>query len=102
MIVIGCPDELVIGYVKMIADVFDLAGNVVNICFRFDSFCFRFLLNLLTVLIGSGLEENFVTLLALKARDAVRENNLIGIADMRNTRRICNRGSDVIGFLVCQ
>ena len=59
---VGRSDELIVGSVQKVADFSDLTCNTVNMLLRGDTLCGGDLLNLLTVLVRAGLEENIVAL----------------------------------------
>ena len=56
---------------------------------------FRGLGHLLTVLVGPGEEEHVLAVEPLKPRQRIGRDRLIGVADMRHTVRVCDRGRDV-------
>ena len=58
---------------------------MINKLLRSDASLLGFQLDLLTVLIGSGLEEYIIALLSLETGNAVCENDLVGVSDMRLT-----------------
>ena len=53
------------------------------------------LLNLLAVLIRTGLEENIVALQSLVSCYCIGHYNLVAVADMRLARGVSNSGSNV-------
>ena len=71
--------------------ILDLAGYAVDVCLGRDACLLCEILYLLTVLIGTGAEENILAHLALEAREGVGHNDLVGVAEMRLTRSVCNR-----------
>ena len=58
------------------------------------AFAGRRLLDLEAVLVGAGQEEHVVAVDALEARDRVRGDHLVGVADMRRPVRIGDRRRD--------
>ena len=98
---IGGADEAVIGGVHQVPDVLDLTCHVVHVLLGRDAGGFRLLLDLLTVLVGTGLEVDVVAGLALVTGDGVCQHDLIGIADVGLCGSIGNGGCDVIGFFLC-
>ena len=83
MILIGGTDEFIIGSVHKIPDPFDLGRHVIDKLFRSDAGFLGLQLDLLAVLVGSGLEKHIIALLSLETGDAVCENDLVGVSDMR-------------------
>ena len=96
MIRICGSDKFVIRSVHQIPDSFDLTGYVVYEFFWRDTCLFCFQLDLLAMLIGSGLEEYIVALLTFEAGDAVREYDLVGVSDVRLAGCVGNRRGDII------
>ena len=96
MIGVGGTDEFVVGRIHQIPDSLDLGGYVVYEFFWRDTCLFCFQLDLLAMLIGSGLEEYIVALLTFEAGDAVREYDLVGISNVRFAGCVGNRRGDII------
>ncbi len=96
MIIVRGADKFVIGGVHQIPDVFYLSGNVVHIgLWRYAFFgCFR--LDLYAMLVSSCLKKNIISLLSSEAGDAVRQNDLICISNMRLTGCVGDRGSHIV------
>ena len=63
---------------------------------RSNSGCLCLQFDLLTVLIGTGLEENIITFFSLETRNAVSQYDLVIIADMRLGGRIGNGSCKII------
>ena len=99
MVLVSSTDELIIRSVHQIPDALDLISHTVNENLRGHAGSFSLQLDLLAVLIGTGLETNIVSLLSLVASDTVCQNDLVGITDMRLAGSIGDSGSDVIRFL---
>lgn len=93
---VGGTDEFVVGRIHQIPDSLDLGGYVVYEFFWRDTCLFCFQLDLLAMLIGSGLEEYIVALLTFEAGDAVREYDLVGISNVRFAGCVGNRRGDII------
>ena len=93
---VGGTDEFVVGRIHQIPDSLDLGGYVVYEFFWRDPCLFCFQLDLLAMLIGSGLEEYIVALLTFEAGDAVREYDLVGVSDVRLAGCVGNRRGDII------
>ena len=100
MIRVGGADKFVVGSVEDVANLADFAGNLVNIFLRSTALGLGVHLYLLTVLVGSRLEEHVVAEHSLVTRDSVGQNNLIAVAYVRLARGIGNRCGDVIRFFV--
>ncbi len=64
---------------------------------RQQLFGFRCLNHLQPVLVGAGEKKHILAVETLKARQRVGRDRLIGMADMRHTVRIGDRGRDVEG-----
>ena len=100
MIIICGTDKFVIRCIHQIPDSLDLCGYVVYIFLRCDACFFGFQLDLLTVLIRTGLEEYIVSLLSFEAGDTVCQYNLVGITDMGFAGCVGNRRCH-IKFFFC-
>ena len=100
MIIICGTDELVIRSVHQIPDSLDLCRYVIYIFLRCDACFFGFQLDLLTVLIRTGLEEYIVSLLSFEASDTVCQYDLVGITDMGLAGCVGNRRCH-IKFFFC-
>ena len=96
MIVVGCADKAVVGRAHEVPDTLDLARNIVNIFFRRLPGVFRLFFDLLAVLVRAGLQIDVVAFVALEPRNAVRENRLIGVADMRLSGCVGNRRRHIV------
>ena len=88
VIIVGGADEMIVIYVHKIPYILDLAGYVVYVCLGSDACVLGKVLDLLTVLVGAGAKEYVLAHLALEAREGVRHNDLVGVADVRLTRRV--------------
>ena len=97
---VGGADELIVSGVHQIPDRLDLARDLVDMLLRRDAGSLCLLLNLLAVLVGAGLEVDIVAGHALVARDRVGQHDLIGVADVRLRRGVCDRRRDIIRFLL--
>ena len=100
MICICGTDELVIGCIHQIPDSLDLCGYVVYVFLRGDACFFGFQLDLLTMLVSTGLEEYIVSLLSFEAGDTVCQYDLVGITDMGLAGCVGNRRCH-IKFFFC-
>ena len=99
MIFISGADEFVIRSIHQIPDLFNLICGIVNEFLRSDASFFCFQLNLLAMLIGSGLEKYIVTLKSLITGNAVCQYNFIGISDVRFSGCIGNGCGHIKLFL---
>ena len=89
-------DEFVIRCVHQIPDSLDLTVYVINEFLRCNTCFFCFQLNLLAMLVSSGLEKYVVALLSFITRNGVCQNRLVGIANVRLAGCIGNGCGDVI------
>ena len=96
MEIIRGPDEEVIGRVHEVPDPADLAGCPVDKFLRTHAGCIGAVLNLLSVLIRTGLKLNLISFLAFPSRDRIRKYDLISVADMRFPGCIGNRSRYVV------
>ena len=83
VIFICSPDKTVIRGIHQIPNVFHSSGNLVHILLGGDSGFLRLDLNLLSMLIRSGLKIDVIPLLTFKPGNAVCQYYLIGISNMR-------------------
>ena len=100
MVCIGRADKVIVGRVHQIPDALYLTCHVIYILFWRNACFFCLLLNLLAMLICSGLEINVVALQSLITRDRICEHDLIRISDMRLAGCVGNRGRHVKFSLV--
>ena len=100
MIIIRCPDELVIGNVHQIPDPLDLGGSTVYKFLWRYALLGSLVLILLTMLIRSGLKKDIIALLPFKAGYGICHYDLVGISYMRLSRSIGYRRRDIIISLV--
>ena len=99
VICISGTNKFIIGSIHEIPDPFDLTGYIIYKFLRRNS-CFRSLqLNLLSMLIGSCLEENIITLLSLISGNGICQNNFVSITDMRLAGSISNGSGNIIFLL---
>ena len=96
MILVCGTDKLIIGSVHQIPDGLDLSGHIVYIFLRCDAGFLRFQLDLLSMLVGTGLEKHIIALLSFKTGDGICQNYLVGVADMRLAGRIGDRRCHII------
>ena len=100
MILIRRADEAVIGGIHLIPDSLDFSCRFIDKLLRRLAGLCRSFLNFLTMLIRTGLEINIITVCTLIAGNAVRHDNLVGIADMRLARGIGDGSCNIIRSLV--
>ena len=98
VVLIRGADKLVIGRVHQIPNIFNLSCSFVYKFLRSDSGSLCLLLNLLTVLIGSCLEEHVIALCPFIPGNGISQNCLVGIADMRLTGSVGNSRCNIIWF----
>ena len=82
MVIIGGADEFIIGSVHQIPDPLNLTGHIVHEFLRSNACLLSLQLNLLAVLVGSGLEKYVVALESAETGNGVRQYDLIGVADV--------------------
>jgi hypothetical protein len=100
MVCVSRADKVIVGRVHQIPDALYLACYVVYILFWRNACFFCLLLDLLAMLVCSGLEINVVALQSLITRDRISEHDLIRISDMRLAGCVSNRGRHVKFSLV--
>ena len=99
MVLICGADELIIRSIHKIPDIFDLTGYLIHKFLGCYSRFLRLQLDLLTMLVRSCLEKHIVSLQSLVTGDRVRQDNLVGISDMRLAGCIGNGRSNIILLL---
>ena len=82
MIIIGGADKFIIGSIHQIPDALNLARYIVYEFLRRYACLLSLQLDLLAVLVGTGLEEYVVALESPETGDSVRQYDLIGVADV--------------------
>ena len=100
MVFVGGADKAVVGCVHQIPDALNLSGYLVHIFLRSDSGSLCLLLNLLAVLVGSCLEVDVISFCFFIPCNRIRQNNLIGVADMRLAGCVCDCGCHIVFALV--
>ena len=90
-------DKLIIRCVHQVPDPFDLGSRFIDVfLWRHSGFrCFIF--NFLPVFIGSCLEKHVIALHSAETGYAVRQDDLVRVADMRFPRCIGNSCGQIIG-----
>ena len=79
---IRSADELVVSGVHQIPDAADFSGYTIHILLRGDAGSFSLFLNLLAMLIRSGLEVYLITGHALIPGDGIGKHDLVSVADV--------------------
>ena len=99
MILIRGPDKFIVRGVHKIPDILNLACHPVHEFLRSDSclFCLQF--DLLSVLVGSCLEEHVKAAASFVPCDRIRQNRLIGVADVRFPGGIRNGSRNIVLLL---
>ena len=98
VVVVGCADEAVVGDVHELPEVEDTAlalHDVVHELLRRNARGLGLLLYLLAVLVRAGEEHHVVAAHSLIARDGVRRDGAVGVADVQLVGRIVDRCGDV-------
>ena len=95
VVCIGCTDKFIVRCVHQIPYSSDLCGNFIHKSLWCHTFFFCFQLDLLTVFISSGLEKHIVSLLSFKTGNAVCQDDLVGVSDMRFAGCIGNRSCHI-------
>ena len=98
VILICGADKLVIGGIHQIPDPADLSCGAVYKLLRRNACSLCLLLDLLSMLVRTGLEEYIIALCSFISCDTVSQHDLIGIADMGLTGGICNGCCNIIWF----
>ena len=83
MIIICCTDKVIIGGVHQIPDLPDRASHIVYIFLRCNTGLLCLQLDLLSMLIRSCLKKNIIAIFSLETGNAVCQNNLIAVSDVR-------------------
>jgi hypothetical protein len=91
----GRADEIVIGDVELGEQRAELRANLIDILLRWDAPLLRTLLHFLAVLINPGQEMHPVAHQAAEAGNDVRQHYFIGVAQVRRTVHVVDRGGDV-------
>ena len=100
MVSICGTDKFIIRSIHQIPDTLDLACSLIYKLLWSDACSLCLLLDLLSVLIGTGLEEHIVSLSSLISCNTVCQHDLIGVADMRLTGSICDGSCNIIRFFL--
>ena len=82
MIIVGGTDEFIIGSVHQIPDALNLGRYVIHEFLRSNACLLSLQLDLLTVLVGSGLEEYVVALESPETGNGVRQYDFIGVSNV--------------------
>src|SRR5690606_33816631 len=98
MLVLGGPNETIVRNTKFIEQLAKIAGHFIRKLAGSDAKIPRLLGHLQPMLVGSCLKAHVAAAQALETREDVRGDRLVGVADVRATVRIMNRGGEVIGL----
>ena len=91
VIFIRSADEFIVRGIHAIPDSADFGGNFIHVFLRGDARRRRLFLDFLPVLVGACLQEHFIALFTFEARDRIRENGFVSVADMRFARSVRDR-----------
>lgn len=94
----GGADKIVDREIELLGKNPPVRSQFIAISLRLFSFFQRGLLDLLAVFIQSRQEKHVVAEAAVRARDDIRDDLLVGVAEMRLAVYVVNRGRDVIPF----
>ena len=83
MICIRSTNKLIIRSIHQIPDIFNLSRYIIYVFLGSDASFLSFVLNFLTVLIGTCLEKHIISLLSFETGNTVCQYYLISVADMR-------------------
>lgn len=99
MLLIRGADELIVGGMHQIPVAADDSGDPVYILLgRFPCFL-RLFFDFLAMLVCAGLKDHIVALISLIAGNGIRQNDLIGIADVRLGGSIGDGRGNKVRFL---
>ena len=93
--IISSADVSVVADIHVAPEAFEYFYYIVNVLLRGNAFFLCLFLDLLTVLIGTCKEHNIVALHSFIPRDRVARNGGIAVTDMRITRWVIDRRSNV-------
>ena len=99
VVLVRGADELIIGGVHQVPDPLNLRRSLVHKLLGRHPCGLSLLLDLLTVLIGAGLEKYISALGPLIAGNGVRQHDLVGIADMGLAGGVGDGGGNIIWLL---
>ena len=89
-------DEAVVARVHNVPDALYLAGGLVDELLRSLARSLGLELDLLSMLVGAGLEVNVVPRHSLEAANGVRKHDLIGVAYVRLARSVSDSGGKIV------
>ena len=96
VVVVRGAYKFVVAGVHKIPDTLYLGGHAVYVFLGRRPRRFGQFLDLLSVLVGAGAEENVVAHIASEPRDGVGQDYLVGVAYMRLARRVGYRRRDIV------
>ena len=101
VVFVGGADEIIVACVHSVPDLFDLARDTVNVLLGSDVCRSGKIFYLLSVLVGTGAEENVISHSSFVSCDSVGGNNLVGVTEVRLLGSVCNScGYIIILFVV--
>ena len=96
VVFVSCADKAVIRSVYQIPESLDLSGHFIDEFLGSLAGCRCPGLDLLSVLVASRLEMYVIAVRFLVSGDAVSQNDLIGVSDMRFAGSVCDRCCNVV------
>ena len=99
MVLVCGADELVVGGVHQIPDALNLSGDLIHKSLGAHPCGLGLLLDLLAVLVRTRLEKYIISLGPLVPGNAVRENDLIGVADVGFPGGVGDGRRNIVWFL---
>ena len=96
MIVVSGADKSVVAYPHGFPEALEVRNDLVNVLLRGYALFLCLQLYLLTMLVGSCQEHYVIALHSLESCDGITRYGRIAVTDMRISRRIVDRGGDVI------
>ena len=95
MMLVGRPDEPVIGNVQQLPEILDADDNLIDILLGRHALGFGLALDFLAMLVRAGQEHDIIALQPFVAGHGVGGNGRVGMTDMQLVARIVNRCRDV-------
>src|SRR5690606_26470907 len=96
VILLGSTDETIIRYVELVEQLTEISGHFICQVAWSSPQLTGPLRHLQPVFVSSGLEAHFAAAEPLKAGQCVRGDRLIGMADVRPSVGIVDRGREII------
>ncbi len=95
---LGGADKIVVRQLQFFGERLPVRRERVAIFLRIFFLRLRGLLDFLAVFIEAGQKKNFLSQAAPRARDDIRDDFLVSVAEMRLAVDVINRGGDVKPF----